>query len=770
MEAVAQAVQKARYNEAVIVNVASEENGASREIILTATLDETNGGVVWNDVAAASREGSSDDDVGIVRHLRTKRWVIPMLNDKRRNELYDEAIRAASREAVKRFKSRTLASSSPTRIQEAQCIHALDIGTGTGLLAMMVSKHTQAALLENFTTGPSPSVEVTSLEMASAMARLAKLTVASNGMQDTICVLEEHSCETSLPHKSLICTSELLESALLGEGILPALRDAWRRHLHPEAVIVPQRARVYTQLIESRTLVGNYRGPYPSDCVRLCTSSDEKDVMLGGDVTSAGQGITVPLHAESLFSSESAVRQLTEPTVVMDLAFSKDSMPGPEGDSRVTQLLPCTSGVAHGVLFWWELDLWDNLTYSTQQGKEPWQDHWQQCLFVFPTSNEECPRLSRGQPVELRCSYTDSGLSFMVENTPEPERPPKRPRQAHVDEQLIARLISPERALLLNETERISLLRQAIHTALQIKGLDVSIVDISDFSLCAILAALEGATQVTSLETSSGEIPITSARVAQIANGLPLKWNDTIANFQILQCHAEQLTVESLNNHPADIVAAEPYYELLEGWSLQEALNYFYLVRSLRERGLITRSAISIPSYASVMVCGIQCENLAQAYRACGDENEMICGFKHAVVNKYGNRFHQHDISLRACEYEHTVLTEKVQVARISFEEPCSITGNNTWTRLPFLREGTCHGILCWIDYGLRIGKSQDDCSFHVLSTNTPYHRQLFRMLPCPVSISKEDMDHVTFLFRARLGGLDGLEDHQFDVRIENES
>ena len=772
MEAVAEAAREVRYNEAIIVNVTSEENPhATREIILTATLDERNGGIVWNNVSS-----SQDEDVGVVRHLRTKRWVLPMLNDNRRNQLYDDAIRAACREAVRRYtnrKSTSSSSSSSTRINES-CIHALDIGTGTGLLAMLTVKHTQEALTMDRDDSVKqdkseiPKVQVTSLEMASAMTRLATLIVASNNMQDEICVIEEHSCEANLDHKFLICTSELLESGLLGEGILPSLRDAWQRHLDPDAVMVPQKARVYAQLIESRELVGNYRGPNPTTepcSVRLSTSSDERHVMLGGDAASGGQGIIVPLHAESLFSSDPVAHVLTDPTMVMDLNFSKGRMPGPEGQSRTTRLIPNASGIVHGVLFWWELDLWDDITYSTQQGKEPWQDHWQQCVYVMPMSHEQCPQARKGEAINLKCSHTDNQLSFALESPADPEKPLKRQRLDDDVPPSIARLITPDRALQLNDVGRLSLLRRAIRYALEIQGHDEPFLDISDFCLCATMAAMEGATFVSSLESSCGEIPMMSAQVS-LANGLPRTWNGKVAHYQILQCHAGNITLDVLQKKPAAVVAAEPYYEVLEGWHLQEALNYFYLLRSLRERGVVKHEALSVPHFASIVVCGIQCEKLAQAYQGCGDDSDdaMICGFRHSILKQYGDRYHQHAFSIRSCEYEYTQLTETVQVSRLCFEASCSITDNNFWTRVHFQQSGTCHGILFWIEYGIRTGRMREE----TLSTNTKCHRQLCQLLSSPATISREDIGRgASLLCRIRLGGLDGVEDHQFDVRIE---
>lgn len=749
MEAVAEAARKARYNEAIVVNVSSEDSAGAEptEIVLTATLDEENGGFSWNQVT------SLDEDVGILRHLRTKRWVLPMLNDKRRNELYDEAIRAASCEAVSRFHNMP---------QHESTIHALDIGTGTGLLAMMACKSLQQAELDvrqKDDSSPAP-VQVTSLEMASAMARLAKLTIASNQLQDSINVLEEHSCEADLQLiKFIMCTSELLESGLLDEGILPSLRDAWQRHLHPNAVVVPQRARVYAQLIESSELVGNYRGPHSPPAedsvpLRLTTSSDESSVMLGGDVI-------VPIHAEYLFTSDPPARVLTEPVEAMDISFSKEAIPGPEGQSRTTSIEPIASGVAHGVLFWWELDLYDGLTYSTQQGKDSWQDHWQQCLFVFANALQ----LEQGREINLVCGHTDDRLSFTLEPcTSETERNVKRPRVQNDDVVSSPRLISPERALQLNDHHRISVMRQAIKFALQEKGNDAHFLDVSDFSLCAILAALEGATLVSSLESSSGEVPMTAARVSQ-ANGLPLTTNGKTAQYQILQCHVGNLTLEVLDNKPAAIVTAEPYYEVLEGWPLQEALNYFYLVRSLRKRGLVEKNAISIPSYAFIMVCGIECETLAQAYQGCGDDSKdaTICGFTHADVKRFGDRYHQNGISIRACEYNYTQLTESKAVSRLCFDESSAISGNGVDAHLTFRRAGTCHGLLLWIDYRMRVGTSEEA----IPSTNSRHHSQLFQLLQKPKVISQDNLeDGASLVCRLQLGELDGVEDSRLVAAV----
>ena len=252
-------------------------------------------------------------------------------------------------------------------------------------------------------------IQVTSIEMASAMARLGRLTIAENGLEDIITVVEGHSSDPSfdMKHDIDMCTSELLESGLLGEGVVPALRDAWSRHLRPDAAVVPVRARVYAQVLEGRDTVACYRGPsVPDPCPegreRLCMSSDHRDVLLGGP---GKGGILHPIRGEALFEKLSPdsplcdyelAKKLSDPIKVLDFDFSDpNSFPTEAGRSVMHSIQAIASGTVHGVLFWWELDMEDELTYSTEP-KSKFQDHWQQCLWVFGQDNDQCFTVAEG--------------------------------------------------------------------------------------------------------------------------------------------------------------------------------------------------------------------------------------------------------------------------------------------------------------------------------------------------------------------------------------
>ena len=718
MEEISRAVQSARYNEAVIVDV------EGREIVLVATIDPLSGGLVWQDAAATSSEGSN---VAILRHLRTKQWILPMLNDTIRNDHYQAAIHKACQ---------TMPCIAEQLVESK--IRVLDIGSGTGLLAMMGYQY--ATEVRSATT---KTVEVVSIEMACAMAQVARETVTANGFEKQIHIVNQHSCEMPPLHpKAILCTSELLESSLLGEGILPALRDAWDRHLTPNAIVVPQRARVYVQLLENKEWIGAYAGPIAQ--LELGSGSDS-----GGGVTSLRLstsirdeplmgntgGIVVSLHARSLLQ-HAETRVLSKPTMVMDFDFSsKDTIPGTEGRSRRHCVDIQESGTVHGVLFWWELDLWDDITYTTECGKQRWQDHWRQCLYVFATPFE----VRTDTDVYLTCHHSDLALSFTLGSD---QRMTKRPRS--ISEQAP---LTPFRAAILSDVPRLETMRDAISTTLTTLGDSALVLDLSDFSLCSILAALAGAKGVVSLESSTGALPVLSARVAQIANRLPREG----CTYEILQCHGEDLSLELLGGDPASLVVSEPYYEVLEGWHLQEAINYFYLLKSMKHRGLLSDNFVSLPSCARIMGCAIESDAIHGAYGKCGDESETLCGFDHSFVNKYACRYHENELWIPLWQYQHTEISESVEVATLNYNT-LEIERNGIWRDVLFVDSNrvTCHGFKFWIEYYFL-----DDNKGSVISTKgRPYHQGV-KLLTSPCTIDRGQ----TFQCRLIVGG--ELPDHE---------
>ena len=588
---------------------------------------------------------------------------------------------------------------------------------------------------------------------------------------------EENDEEQQPKSSSLfqICTCELLESGVLAEGWIPTMRDAWKRLLAPDAVVVPQRARIMAQLVDG-SLCRQYSGPEPftapsssssssaaaAATIQFSTSGEASDTLLSG-------GFHVPLHLEKLLQSQQNI-PLSDRVHVMTIDVSSpDKIPDSTGSKSVTSVPVTRKGTVQGIVFWWELDIGtEGVTYSTQainppavndntcmSGEEPhWQDHWHQCLYILP-SNASSITVDESESVQLCALHDDYQVHFSVSQstkTKEILSLNKRPRLEKEESQetstaaeeiqsIIAshpRLISPLRALQLNNVSRTALLHRAISFAMSsIKN--VRMLDLSDFSLCAILSARIAmdqaqassetplAVMISSVEspsTGSSDLAMTAARVAQLGNSITPKTETALKHFEILACHVEQLSVAHLgasstdgSPSPANIVVSEPYYERLEGWSIAEALNYFYLLRGLKQRAVVDSSAISIPSFARIMACPIECMSLESAYTTTSWSAATILG-----NDSYSHRGISDAVETSLLELSlpiiqqysyRQLLNEAVEVATIDYTE-MTLKHFGEWS-MPVQLDcpGTVHALMFWVDYGIPV----DDGEFDMLST-----------------------------------------------------
>lgn len=432
---------------------------------------------------------------------------------------------------------------------------------------------------------------------------------------------------------------------------------------------------------------------------------------------------------------------LTKPSSVLSIDLGRESIgETTSGQKYVTHVEMEERGTAHAILVWWELDLWHDdektISYSLKPGDSPWQDHWHQCLHVLPTPYTVVDSLS------LRAWHNDSRVFVTIDEQPK-QPDSKRSRQ---DDNSTSPVFTNERVMQLNCQDRLAFYRQAIKGLLHRRP-DAKLLDLSDFSLCATLAAIEGCRNVVSLESSSGDLPMAAARMAQIDNGLPREG----CKFEILNCHAEQLSLEVLGGSPMCAVAAEPYYEVLEGWGVQEALNYFFLVRSSHTRGMVSQRLMSIPSSCRFMACVIESDQLRSAYRPCGtDGSAIICGIDHAAVNKYGDRFHEYDLNLPMWQYDYRRLSDDVELLKLNFQSP-SKEATKSETRVTVKAPGTADAIMLWLCYTAEA----EDGSTIEFSTLSCSSRQCIRMMPRPLKRQVGDARELDIVISISIGGID---------------
>ncbi len=113
----------------------------------------------------------------------------------------------------------------------------LEIGTGTGLLAMMAAR---------------AGATVVTCEADPAIASAARDVIAANGYADRVKVVNKHSTaldvEADLGGLADILVSEIVSNDLLSEGVLAAHEDAVARLLAPDGVVIPPRGTIRVAL------------------------------------------------------------------------------------------------------------------------------------------------------------------------------------------------------------------------------------------------------------------------------------------------------------------------------------------------------------------------------------------------------------------------------------------------------------------------------------------------------------------------------------------
>ena len=284
-------------------------------------------------------------------------WHLPVINDVGRNKAYQEAIEKAV---------------GPDDV-------VLSIGSGSGLLAMAAAR--------------AGARKVFASEHLHSMSDMARRVIARNGYEDVITVLSKQSIEltvgSDLPEPASVVISENLDVTLIGEGAIPSLRHATRHLMRPDAKVIPAAARVRGMVVE-----------WPSERainpVHEISGFDFSDFDLFRN-----PNMHVPFDLE-----RDTHRALSEAFEIAAYDFKQP--PDYSGTDRVTVLtLPAVeTGTAHAVTVWFELDLDDEITFSTRN--ETNLNHWHR---IAQFLDRDLPVRAR-EEFQLTIRRTDTRFCF----------------------------------------------------------------------------------------------------------------------------------------------------------------------------------------------------------------------------------------------------------------------------------------------------------------------------------------------------------------------
>jgi tetratricopeptide (TPR) repeat protein len=283
-------------------------------------------------------------------------WHFPMINDRPRNVAYHSAI------------ARVVAGR-----------RVLDIGTGTGLLAMIAAK--------------AGAASVTACEADPVIADRARDIVALNRLSDRIRVIAKHSTALTigpdLPQRANVLITETFSSDLLSEGILASVEHAHRELLTEDAAVIPGRAAALAYLAGGANIEPLlFAGPaYGFD---LTPFNDFAPPILP---------VTLDNVPHDRLSQDFEL-----------FNFDLRSMSFPIGERMIHVPVTC-SGVACVLVQWIRLELDDAAHYENRPvPRLQAENHWTQILHRFP----QPLRVDTGGTLRLLARHNRQQISVTV--------------------------------------------------------------------------------------------------------------------------------------------------------------------------------------------------------------------------------------------------------------------------------------------------------------------------------------------------------------------
>lgn len=278
-------------------------------------------------------------------------------------------------------RARTLAFQSAIRATVRPDDVVLDIGTGTGVLAV--------------TAALAGARHVYAIE-ATGMSEVARRVAEANGVADRVSIIQGYSLDVDLPEKAHVLVSEIIGDDPLGERIVATFADARDRLLVDDARVIPSRLTVHALPLEVPVSELD-RIRFSPERAQAWTASYGLDLRV---LASALDGRALRHHVNSHHAR--GWTRLAGPVPVADVDLGR-ALPQ-QIDHEATFLVTAT-GSATGVLLLFEAELATGVRLSVHPDAATPDNSWGSLLIVLAEPRD----LRVGDRVHLRYRFDERG-------------------------------------------------------------------------------------------------------------------------------------------------------------------------------------------------------------------------------------------------------------------------------------------------------------------------------------------------------------------------
>jgi protein arginine N-methyltransferase 1 len=206
----------------------------------------------------------------------------------------------------------------------------LDIGTGTGIFALMACRFGARRV---YAIEPSDVIQ------------LAREISASNGCASQIEFIEDSSTQVTLPEQADVIIADV--HGVLPETHVPIMIDARERLLAPGGILIPQRDTMWAAVVDVPALYGRHADPWDQAAHGLDMSAARRMVM-----NSSHRSGRPKLTPEQF---------LVDPCQWAELDYTRVESAELAADLRWTAVRP---GTGHGLIVWFDSTLAEGIGFS----------------------------------------------------------------------------------------------------------------------------------------------------------------------------------------------------------------------------------------------------------------------------------------------------------------------------------------------------------------------------------------------------------------------